>query len=207
MTTEEGEQLLDDQEEAARKKLRSLTEMRMFHEKQVSLIERLPAGEVAGFLDNQRLTAAVSIQSWWRKRSKTTRTASQQTVPLKQETESGERRKRERLAATNHRELGGRRGQQSREEIRQTHDTVQKLLKEFYSRQNEKGGSADEEHTLHSLIHELEEDCRLLLETAPKLSELEREDEIDDRFLIAPAHSVATMAQKKHQKDLKAHSL
>ena len=44
--------------------------MREFHEKQMSLIERLPAGEVAWFLDSQQVRAAALIQSWWRRKRK-----------------------------------------------------------------------------------------------------------------------------------------
>lgn len=90
----------------------------------------------------------------------------------------------------------------SDDQMRQTHEEVQQLLGEFYSRQQ----SNSETTRDASLLRQLEEDCRLLQE-APKLGELETEKDVDSRFFTPSSQTVATMAQKMHLKEMKAAGL
>ena len=207
---------LEDEEEAARKRLRSLTEMRAFHEKQMSLIERLPAGEVAWFLGSQRMRAATLIQSWWRRRRGRPRREKGDAAASeiqRQVNRASVRRfvegpEREQLQA----EIDRYRRENppprlSEEQMRQTHSEVQHLLSEFYSRQQQTIDSSGSKTTRDdSLLQRLEEDCRLLME-APKLGELETEKEVRPSFFAPGSQTVATMAQKMHLKETKAAGL
>lgn len=203
-----------DEEETARKKLRSLTEMREFHEKQMSLIERLPAGEVAWFLDSQRVRAAALIQSWWRRKRKrregrpkiggaNRQEATRRHFPVRRFVEGKEREQLQAEIDRYRRENPPPR--LSDDQMRQTHDEVQQLLGEFYSRQQSTELSSETTRDA-SLLRQLEEDCGLLQE-APKLGELETEKDIDPRFFTPSSQTVATMAQKMHLKEMKAAGL
>ena len=209
---------LEDEEAAVRKRLQSLTEMRAFHEKQMSLIERLPAGEVAWFLGSQRMRAATLIQSWWRRRRGRPRreqgdaAASEMSRTARQRNRATVRRfvegpEREQLQA----EIDRYRRKNppprlSEEQMRQTHSKIQQLFSEFYSRQQQTIDSSGKTTEDNSLFQRLEEDCRLLME-APKLGELETEKEVHPSFFAPGSQTVATMAQKMHLKEMKAAGL
>ena len=212
---------VQNEEEAARRKLRSLTEMRAFHEKQVSLIERLPAGEVAWFLDSQRMRAAVLIQSWWRRRrrerwpgreekdgmDRVTRRAAGQLLqrngepnfPVARFVEGADREVLQAEIDRYRRENPPPR--LSEEQLRQTHSEVQQLLSEFYSRRQQTVESRED-----SLLQTLDEDCKLLME-GPKLRDLKVGKKLDPRFFAAGSQTLAMMAQKMHTKEMKAAGL
>ena len=210
--------LEEEDEDFGRRKLQSLAEMRTFHEKQVSLIERLPAAEVGVFLETQRERAAALIQTWWRRY----RTEVKEGVPRRGNTS------RHRVAAViqrygHHGRVEGREREIlqaeidryrrenppprcSEREMRETHSEVQQLLGEFYSRQQPTAGSTDGEEKVEHLLEGLDQVCALLDE-APQLGGVEREGEIDMRFFSAHSQSLAVMAQQMHLKEMRASGL
>ena len=209
-----------------RKQLQSLNEMRTFHENQMAILERLPAGKVPAFLQHQQRRAASCIQHWWRRkrgecrqeraalviqravrqflRKKNNRKQPVSTAPGYSVVVEG--REREQLQAEiddycRHHVPP----RQSEAEFKKTHNRVQRLLREFYSVQREPRDSSGE--PVEALLSRLERDCDLLL-GAPRLGELGREEgEIDARFTSGSSGAVATMAQQMHLEEVKAMEL
>ena len=218
--TESGQGGLDEEEEAARRRLQSLAAMRTFHERQVSLIERLPAAEVGPFLDGQRTRAARYIQSWWRKmKGREKERESRRDLSQTRTAVANERTTQLNLSPRHFPHVGARERetlqavideyqrenpppQHSEEEIRQRHGEVERLLSELYSRE---AAGADSCGVVAAgpLLEELEESCRLLEESLG-LRELEREGVVDPRFLSPPSQTVAVMALEMHRKEMKA---
>ena len=212
---------------AVTKKLQSLSEMRTFHERQMLLLEQLPAGKVTSFLHNQQTNAAKRIQLWWRKTYDQERLKQrgellaavvviqravrrflkgrEKSEKLQQLSDSSyppvEGQEREDLQ----REIARYREERapleySEAQMRQTHDEVQQLLCDFYPHiRNE----ASEAERRQRLLSKLEQDCTLLLE-APRLSEVS--DEVVERFLSG-SHTVAMMARQAHHEELRASQL
>lgn len=202
-------------------KLQSLSEMRTFHERQMLLLEQLPAGKVASVLHNQQTKAAKKVQSWWRmiydkervkRRSEllgaavVIQRAVRRFLKGRKESEqpsvSGyppvEGREREDLQ----REIARFREEHaplecSEVQLRQTHDDVQQLLCGFYQRIQNATSEAERKQLC---LSKLEQDCTLLLE-APRLSEVT--DEIVEQFLSG-SHAVAMMARQAHHEELRA---
>lgn len=208
-------------------KLQSLSEMRTFHERQMLLLEQLPADKVTSFLHNQQSNAAKKIQSWWREiydqeRLKRRSELSGAVVIIQRAVRRFLKRrekleKLQQLSAAGYPPVEGQERENLQKEIaryreehaplecsearmRQTHDEVQQLLCEFYPRiQNE----ASEAEKKLLFLSKLEQDCTLLLE-APRLSEVS--DEVVERFLSG-SHTVATMARQAHHEELRASQL
>lgn len=211
---------------AVTKQLQSLSEMRTFHEKQMSLLEQLPAGEVASFLRNQQTSAATRIQSWWRgrldrERCKEKRERAQLVAAVVVVQRAVRRflkgkQKPRHLQPTisvvegQERDRLQREIVQYREEhpplhysearLKQTHDEVQHLLGEFYSRLPTETREAERRELF---LSKLEQDCGLLL-GAPGLSEV-RGEQIE-RF-SSGSRAVAMMAQQAHREEMRATEL
>ena len=207
------------------KQLQSLSEMRVFHEKQMSLIEQLPANKVSSFLLGQRTSAATRIQSWWkgklgrekcRQRRKhaqmvTAAVVIQRAVckflrgkrnsqQVKPSAVSGraaiEDQERDRLQAEVVRYREDHPPPQySDDQLRSMHNEVQHLLGEFYKSQKT---AKEMERT--QLLSKLERDCDLLL-SLPRLSEAG--DEEMERF-TSGSQAVAKMARQMHREEVRA---
>ena len=201
--------------------------MRTFHEKQMLLIEQLPASKVGSFLLNQQTRAVTRVQSWWRgqlgrrmyrqRREHARMVAAavviQRTVrkflrgkqnsPQVQASIPGftsmEDQERERLQAevVKYREEH-RPSQCSDDQLRCTHDEVQQLLGDFYSRISVTE-TGDAERT-HLLLSKLERDCSLLL-TMPRLVDVT--DEQMEQF-TSSSQPVARMARQMHREEMRA---
>lgn len=203
------------------KKLQSLSEMRTFHEKQLLLLEQLSASEVTSFLNNQQTSAATKIQLWWRKLRdkenvkqkpelldavvviqravrKFLKRKKQLSVPVYPAVEGKEREDLQREIVRYHEEYPPL--EFSEVQVRQTHDEVQQLLCEFYSRIRNEASEAERKRLF---LSKLEHDCALLL-AAPRLSEVS--DEVVERFLSG-SQAIATMALQAHYEELKASEL
>ena len=214
---------------AATKHLESLSKMRSFHEKQLSTLERLPASDVGGFLQRQKIAAATRLQAWWRGRrcqgrySRLRREAQlvASAVTIQRAFRKFGSRKQQQKAS--HRGiigyplLGGEERallqqtiasrreehpppQLTESQMRQAHDEVQSLLGEFYLRVPEWRREEEKRKVLYS---RLEQDCALLL-SAPKLCEV-TEDEVQK--FVSGSHVVARMAQLAHREELRATEL
>ena len=214
---------------AVTKRLQGLCEMRNFHEKQMSLLEQLPAGEVASFLHNQQISAATRIQACWRGRMERERYQKRkeharlvagvvviqramrrflkrkgrgrQLQPSVPGYPKVEGQEREQLL----RETAKYREenlppQSSEAQLRQTHDEVQRLLSEFYHRAPKETRKAERRKLS---LSNLERDCSLLL-AAPRLSDV-RDEQID--AFSSGSRAVAVMARQAHREELRAMEL
>ena len=198
-----------------------------FHEKQMALLEQLPASDMDSFMQTQKIQAATTIQSWWRskqaqkeydtkrketkcavvlqravrrfllQRKKSQNSAKQQ--PLVFPAIEGAERELLQGVVAQHRELHPV-THRTASELQQLHKGVQDLLSEFYqSRSSQR--KADEHRTL--LLSQLNRDCELLL-SAPSVSGASSSDIITYSSRSA---SIARMAEMAHQEELKAMDL
>jgi len=199
----------------------------MFHEKQMAVLEQLPASDVERFVQTQEREAATTIQSWWRKkqatkkdqlrkeeircvvviqravrrflwRRKTTQSVDQQSPILFPAIEDAERKLLQGMVAQ-YRELHPP-TYHSASELQQLHSEVQGYLEELYlSRSAER--KSDEHRTL--LMSQLNRDCELLL-SAPALSAASSDD---ISTYSSGSASIARMAELAHQEELKVMDL
>ena len=202
------------------------TSLRTFHEKQMRMVEQLPASQVDHFVLKQREEAATKLQSWWwgrlaRKKYGYMRTVAKvntSVVVLQRAVRKYLKRKRalkearasplflpitgaEREALqkeiTQCRELHLPARCRPEDQLRQLHEEVQELLGDFYStRHTEK--HREERRAL--LLSQLNRDCELLL-SAPSLGEVTLG--AMDTFSSGSA-AIARMAQTAHREELKA---
>ena len=214
---------------AVTKRLQGLSEMRTFHEKQMSLLEQLPAGEVASFLHNQQISAATRIQACWRGRMERERYQKRkeharlvagvvviqramrrflkrkgrgrQLQPSVPGYPKVEGQEREQLLreTAKYREENPP-PQSSEAQLRQTHDEVQRLLSEFYLCAPEETRKAERRKLS---LSNLERDCSLLL-AAPRLSDV-RDEQIE--AFSSGSRAVAVMARQAHREELRAMEL
>ena len=181
-----------------KKRLRSLAEMTTFHEKQMSRLERVPASEITSFLRSQRMSAATRIQLWWRSKVGRGR-------------EKGERWAQQQLGAPGSCTRESLQAEivkyckehpppsQSEAQFRHTHDKVQQLLTEFYSRKTSPTWENSERKA--AFFSHLEHDCNLLL-SAPRLSEA-GDDWISGQY-SSGSEAIARMAHQMHCAELRA---
>ena len=209
------------------KQLQSLSEMRAFHERQMLLIEQLPANKVTSFLLHQQTSAATRIQSWWRgqlgrekhrQRRECARMVAAASViqrAVRQFLRGKWNSRREQssvvpgYAAMEDQERGRLQAEVARyrehhpppqysdEQLRSTHNEVQHLLGEFYSRIS-RTGARETERTRH-LLSKLEHDCEVLL-SLPRLSEGDGQVE----RLSSGSQAMAKMARQMHREEVRA---
>ena len=199
----------------------------LFHEKQMAVLEQLPASYVDRFVRTQEGQAATTIQSWWRMkqaqkkyrlkeeemrcavviqravrrflwRRKETLKVDQWNPLLFPAIEDAERKLLQGMVAQ-YREIHLP-TYHSASELQKLHSEVQGHLEEFYlSRSAER--KADLHRTL--LISQLNQDCELLL-SAPSLSAASLDDTAT--YSLGSA-SIARMAEIAHQEELKTMDL
>ena len=216
-----------ENEIAMKKQLQSITEMRTFHEKQMSILEQLPAGNVPDFLQSQQNRAATCIQCWWRKKQRRWRQFEEAAITIqravRQFLKERHNHKQPRSVARGYNEVveGEERDQlqaeiykyqrehfppqQSEAELRDTHKRVQHLLKEFYSNYSMKRDSTNKRESIESFLSKLDQDCEVLLD-APRLNDLRDISQIDDKFFTG-SRTVVRMAQQIHSEEMKASEL
>ena len=233
MELEFGGTVSCEDEEETKKHMKNLSEMRTFHEKQMSLLEQLPASKVASFLQSQRTNAATVIQSWWRgklgreefrqkraqARTEAAASVLQRAVRTFLRGRQLERQQFPRLPRSacfmegcERDELQGEivkfREQYplppySKTHLRRVHDEVQQLLRDFYTRNTLQTLSQETGERRHAFLMRLEHDCDLLL-TAPRLSEAG--DDTGARF-FSGSRVVAAMAHQMHCEEMRATEL
>ena len=198
-----------------------------FREKQMALLEQLPASDLDRFMRTQKIQAATTIQSWWRskqaqkeyntkrkeikcavvlqravrrflrQRKKSQNSAKQQ--PLVFPVIEGAERELLQGVVAQHRELHPV-THHTASELQQLHKGVQDHLCEFYQSRSFQR-KADKHRTL--LLSQLNRDCELLL-SAPSVSAASSSDIITYSSRSA---SIARMAEMAHQEELKAMDL
>ena len=198
-----------------------------FHEKQMAILEQLPASDVDRFMQTQKIQAATTIQSWWRskqaqkrynmkrkeikcavvlqrtvrqflqRRKKSQNSAKQQPIVFPV-VEGAERELLQGVVAQ-YRELHPV-TYHTASELQQLHREVQDHLSEFYHSRSAQR-KADEHRTL--LLSQLNRDCELLL-SAPSVSAASSSDVTTYSSRSA---SIARMAEMAHQEELKAMDL
>ena len=208
------------------KELDQKTKQLTFHEKQLSLMEQLPASEVNRFVTQQENTAATAIQSWWRSRlardrynelRKETKLSQSATV-IQRAFRQYRRRKSIRDSDTNHifrRVEGAERealqgeiaryqqhhpsSYKSEAQARELHERVQSLTEHFYLSRIEQHGK-DVRRT--KLLSKLNHSCEVLL-GAPNLSDFYTMPDTSTTFTTGSA-AVSKMAQTAHREELRA---
>ena len=198
-----------------------------FHEKQMALLEQLPASDVDRFMQTQKIQAATTIQSWWRskqaqkkynmkrkeiecavvlqrtvrqflqRRKKSQSSAKQQPIVFPA-VEGAERELLQGVVAQ-YRELHPV-TYHTASELQHLHREVQDHLSEFYQSRSARR-KADEHRTL--FLSQLNRDCELLL-NAPSISAASSSDVTTYSSRSA---SIARMAEMAHQEELKAMDL
>ena len=198
-----------------------------FHEKQMALLEQLPASDVDRFMQTQKIQAATTIQSWWRskqaqkkynmkrkeikcavvlqrtirqflqRRKKSQNSAKQQPIVLP--VVEGTERELLQGVVAQYRELHPV-TYRTGTELQQLHREVQDHLSGFYQSRSAQR-KADEHRTL--LLSQLNSDCKLLL-SAPSVSAASSSDVTTYSSRSA---SIARMAEMAHQEELKAMDL
>ena len=202
-----------------------------FREKQLSIMEQLPASEIDRFVSQQETSAAVAIQAWWRgrlawtKRNKlyVERRQSQSAVVIqrayrqykkKRSTSRDELLHSHILPQNKGAEREALQGEiaqyqehhplsfKSQSEVRELHERVQNITEQFYLSRVEQHGR-DRQRT--ELLSELNRSCDMLL-GAPSLSDSFSMPDVLVTFSTATSGSaaVAKMAQTAHREELRA---
>ena len=202
-----------------------------FREKQLSIMEQLPASEIDRFVSQQETSAAVAIQAWWRgrlawtKRNKlyVKRRQSQSAVVIQRAYRQYKKKRSTsrdellhshilpQIKGAEREALQGEIAQyqehhplsfKSQSEVRELHKRVQNITEQFYLSRVEQHGR-DRQRT--ELLSELNRSCDMLL-GAPSLSDSFTMPDVLVTFSTATSGSaaVAKMAQTAHREELRA---
>lgn len=202
-----------------------------FHEKQLSLLEQLPASELQDYVRKQEIEAAITIQSAWRawtirskyKQRKSTAALDRSASVIQRALRRNLQQKREgaqQFHSSNilpeitgatrenlqreiacYRELCPPSGYKSEEEVSSLHDRVQKMYEQFYFSQTTQRRN-DEKAQL--LLSQLNRNSEFLL-SLPSLEQSVATPSPDlVERLSSRSSSVARMARTAHREEIKA---
>ncbi len=201
-----------------------------FHEKQLALLEQLPASELQEYTKRQEKEAAVKIQCAWRswvsrsrfKRQKSEllvhksamviQRAMRKNLLTKREPEqhlqedvlpkiTGAQREKLQSEIAMYRELHPTTGYKSEEQVAELHDKVQKLYEEFYiSRPTQRKEDEKADLMLSQLGRNVD-----FLSNLPTLEQFAKDPQPDlVERLSSSSASIARMAKRAHREELKA---
>ena len=200
-----------------------------FHEKQLQVMEQLPASEIGRFVTQQEDAAAIVVQSWWRSRLARARYSnlrnevkqSQSATVIQRAFRRYKKRKTIRDGGSKHHHLlcqieGAERevlqgeiaqyqechptSYMSETQAREIHEKVQALTEQFYL-SRVKQHRRDKDRT--ELLSQLNGSCEVLLR-APSLSDSYTMAGTAETFAVAGSTAVSKMAETAHREELKS---
>ena len=230
-----AKKLKQEQENRATKSLHVSKELNLksqrlnFREKQLAVMEQLPASEINRFVTQQESEAAIAIQSWWKGRLARAKCdklrvearESESAVVIQRAFRQYKKRKSSREESIHHLLLHQIKGAErealqgeiaqyqeqnpfsykSENEARELHDRVQSLTEQFYL-------SRVEQHRKDTqraeLLSQLNESCEMLLR-APNLRDsfTMPHNDIAMAFAASGSAAVSKMAQMAHREELR----